>query len=148
MTGGVLRKAAVIGLPFGRSLKEPIVADGSGVPVGPVGVATAVPAGLVSVVDMGPSVGVTVAGGDVTLGVTAKIAVCVRSGVGKVNGVGEARLGSVHEAQSIARRIKPSIRPRIAMSTSNKNACKGCQDCTAIIGIAKPTSRCCRHVLP
>jgi hypothetical protein len=61
---------------------------------------------------------VTVAGGEVTLGVIAKIAVCVKSGVGNENGVGEARLGKVHEAASIARRIKPSIRPRIAMSAS------------------------------
>jgi hypothetical protein len=121
MTGGVLRKVAMIGLPFGRSLKEPIVADGSGVPVGPVGVATAVPGRVVSVVDMGFSVGVTVVGGDVALGVIAKIAVCVRSGVGKVNGVGEARLGRVHEAERLARRIITSIRLRTAMSTSSKN---------------------------
>jgi hypothetical protein len=121
MTGGVLRKVAVIGLPFGRSLKEPIVADGSGVPVGPVGVGPAVPGRLVSVADTGSAVGVTVTGGEVALGVIAKIAVCVRSGVGKVNGVGEARLGRVHDAESIARRINTTVRLRIAMSTSNKN---------------------------
>ena len=122
MTGGVLRKVAVIGLPFGRSLKEPIVADGRGVPVGPVGVATTVPGRLVSVVVIGSSVGVTVAGGEVALGVIAKIAVWVKSGVGKVNGVGSARLGSVHEVDNIARRIITSIRLRIAISTSNRNA--------------------------
>jgi hypothetical protein len=120
MTGGVLKKVAVIGLPFGRSLKEPIVADGSG--VSPVGEATTVPGGVVSVADIGSSVGVTVAGGEVALGVVPKIAVCVKSGVGKVNGVGEERLGSVHEAENIARRIITSIRLRIAMSTSNRNS--------------------------
>jgi hypothetical protein len=71
---------------------------------------------------MGSPVGVTVAGGEVALGVIAKIAVCVKSGVGKVNGVGEARLGSVHEADNIARRIITSDRLRIAMSTSNRDA--------------------------
>jgi len=128
----------VIGLPFGRSLKEPIVADGSGVPVGPVAVATTVPGKLVSVVDIGSSVGVTVEGGEVALGVIAKIAVCVKSGVGKVNGVGEARLGSVQEVENNARRIITSIRLRIAMSASNRNARKDCLDCTVIMGIAKP----------
>jgi hypothetical protein len=88
-------------------------------------------------------VGVTVAGGEVALGVIAKIAVCVKLGVGKVNGVGEAKLGSVHEAESIARRIITSIRLRIAMSTSNRNVWKGYLDCTVIMGIAKPTPMCC-----
>ena len=141
MTGGVLKKVAVIGLPFGRSLKEPIVADGSGVPVGPVAVATTVPGKLVSVVDIGSSVGVTVDGGEVALGVIAKIAVCVKSGVGKVKGVGEARLGSVQEVENNARRIITSIRLRIAMSASNRNARKDCLDCTVIMGIAKPPPR-------
>jgi hypothetical protein len=90
--------------------------------VSPVGEATTVPGGLVSVADTDSSVGVTVAGGEVALGVIAKTAVCVKSGVGKVNGVGDERLGSVHEVENNARRIITSNRLRIAMSTSNRNA--------------------------
>jgi hypothetical protein len=132
-------KVAVIGLPLGRELRELIVADGGGVPVGPVAVATGVPGVLVSVVDVSSSVGATVEGGEEALGVIAKIAVWVRFGVGKVNGVGEAKLGSVQEVETNARRINTSMRVRIAMSASNVYTQKGCQDCTVIMGFAKPT---------
>jgi hypothetical protein len=119
MTGGVLKKVAVIGLPLGRELRELIVADGGGVPVGPVAVATGVPGVIVPVVDASSSSGVAVEGGEVALGVIAKIAVCVRLGVGKVKGVGEAKLGNVQEVQINARRIIASMRVRIAISASN-----------------------------
>jgi hypothetical protein len=65
-----------------------------------------------------PASGGSVGGGSVSVGVAAKIAVWVRFGVGKVNGVGEAAPGSVHPANSSSVLINRNFRilTRIAAS--------------------------------
>jgi hypothetical protein len=64
------------------------------------------------------SIGGSVGGGSVSVGVAAKIAVWVRLGVGNVNGVGEAAPGSVHplKKSSVAAIKNWKIRARIATS--------------------------------
>jgi hypothetical protein len=115
MTGSALRNAAVTGLPFGRELNVLEVAVARGVTAELVGMAEGLPVTVTVIVDSG---GTCVSGGGVSLGVVAKIAVWVRLGVGKVNGVGETAPGSVQAARLAAKIEDTSNRARLFMSTS------------------------------
>ena len=93
MVGGEERKTARTGEPFG--LKPGSTVPAVGVAGGGVFVGSSSPGVTGGGVSVASSAG-KVGGGGVSEGVAAKMAVCVRFGVGKVKGVGEDAPGSVH----------------------------------------------------
>lgn len=145
IVGGALRKVAVIGLPLGRELSAPIVAVASGIAVWSAAVAIEVSIGItvwtgevVAVVLV--STGDRVDRREMAVGVMAKIAVCVRLGVGNVKGVGEAAPGNVHAIRELNRRIIINTRKRIAISASGSPHHMRRLDCTLNAEIIKLSS--------